>query len=413
MRKYYLVILASFFLALVSCQSDELIDTLESMEGGRIEPINASLANDSIIVELNPDDFPKIEKVKTRGSDYLWEELYQLNGIEFFIQSKNTYFGKNTLETQGKGAEMKLSAHSITNKAQMFYLKFLPPSSGISYLIYSYKENVPIGVGSYPSNPDKYVLYAKSSDSGGLFGFSWDFYAGDKSYVIENKDVIGGGSNYWDIYYHSITANNGNIDLFKTTKAANQQFTIAPNDEFTIESLDFDLINARITSSTPISIKTFEVETASNPITKELTVDETKIEETSFQESSSTTIKHSGGGNVGISIKIVKIGGNYSFEKSDTQQVTYGSKSSITRKITDKTTVTIPPYTLGVINYQSIKHNLDVNYVLKLKGVKSKKLIEMKGTWFGVDYTTDRFVVKEYDIKTKELKNTRQVVTQK
>lgn len=411
MKKYYLAILVSFSLTLVSCQNDEF--TLENVEG-RIESLDASShASDSAILELHPDDFPKIEKAKTRGGDYLWEELYQLNGIEFFIQSKDTYFGKNTLEAQGKGKEIKLSAYSITNKAQMFYLKFLPPSTGISYLIYSYQENVPIGVGSYPSNPDKYVLYAKSSDSGGLFGFSWDFYAGDKSYVIENQDIIGGGSNYWDIYYYSLTANNGNIDLFKTTKAANQQFTIVPNDEFTIESLDFDLTNARITSSRPISIKTFEIEAASNSITKELTVEETKTEETSFQESSSTTIKHSGGGNVGISIKIVKIGGNYSFEKSDTQQVVYGSKSSITRKITDKTMVTIPPYTLGIIDYQSIKHNLDVNYTLKLKGVKSQKLIEMRGTWFGVDYTTDRFVVKEYDLETKNLKNTRQIVTQK
>lgn len=398
-------------LALISCQNDEIMGGIEDAK--EVIQTRSLSVNDSTIVELNPADFPKIEKNKVKGGDYLWDELYQLNGIEFFIQSKDSYFGKNTLETQGAGNELKLSEFSITNDAQKFYLRFLPASTGIPYLIYSFKEKTPIGVGSYSSAPDKYVLYAKKSDSGSLFGFSWDFYKGDKSYIIENQDLIGGGSNYWDIYYYSITANNGNIDLLKTTKGPNQQFTIVPNDEFTLESLDFDLTTARITSSTPVSIKTFEIEAASNPITKELTVDETKTEETSFQESSSTTIKHSGSGNVGISIAIVKIGGSYSFEKSNTQQVAYGSKSTISKKITDKTTVTIPPYKLGVIDYQSIKHSLDVNYVLKVKGVKTNKIIEMKGTWYGVDYTTDRFVVKEYDLRTKALTRTREIITNK
>lgn len=178
-----------------------------------------------------------------------------------------------------------------------------------------------------------------------------------------------------------------------------------------IQTLDFDLTTARITNSTPVSIKSFEIETASNPITKELTVDESKTEETSFQESTSTTIRYSGSGTVGISIAIVKIGNNYSFENSNTQQVVYGSKSTITRKITDKTTVTIPPYTLGKIDYQSIKHSLNVNYTLKAKGIRTNKIIELKGTWFGVDYTTDRFVVKEYDLKTKTLYRTREIIT--
>lgn len=409
MKKKDLLTFVILSLAVVSCQNDEIIDGIES--ANEVIETRCLSANDSTIVELNPDDFPKIEKSQTRGGDNVWEELYQLNGIEFFIQSKDSYFGKNTLETQGAGKELKLSSLSMTNNAQLFYLRFLPASTGIPYLLYSYKEKVPIGVGSYPSNPDKYVLYAKSSDSGSLFGFSWDFYKGDKTYVIENQDLIGGGSNYWDIYYYSITANNGNIDLLKTTKGTNQQFTIVPNDEFTIESLDFDLTTARITNSVPVSIKTFEIQTASAPITKVLTVDESKTEETSFQESSSTTIKHTGGGGVGISIKIVSIDGKYSFEKSNTQQVAYGSKSTITRRITDQTTVTIPPYKRGWIDYQSIKHQLDVNYVLKLRGVRTDKIIEMKGTWFGVDYTTDRFIVKEYDLKTKSLSRTREIVT--
>ena len=110
---------------------------------------------------------------------------------------------------------------------------------------------------------------------------------------------------------------------------------------------------------------------------------------------------------VSLSIKIVKVGGAYSFEKSNTQIVAYESKSSITRRISDETTVTIPPNTKGVIDYQSIEHSLDVDYVVVFKGIESNKLIEMRGTWKGVDYTTDHFIVNEYDRTTNTLKNTR------
>ena len=37
----------------------------------------------------------------------------------------------------------------------------------------------------------------------------------------------------------------------------------------------------------------------------------------------------------------------------------------------------------------------------------------MKGTWLGVDYTTDRFIVKEYDLKKKNLSRVREIITTK
>ena len=146
-------------LVITSCQNDEVIGELMNTKE---EMCTRSLCvNDSTIVELNPADFPEIEKKKARGGDNVWEELYQLNGIEFFIQSKDVYFNNNTLETQGAGKELKLSKFSADNDAQKFYLRFLPASSGIPYMIYSYKEKKPIGVGSYTSAPDKYVLYTR------------------------------------------------------------------------------------------------------------------------------------------------------------------------------------------------------------------------------------------------------------
>lgn len=96
---------------------------------------------------------------------------------------------------------MKLVSQDNTDNAQLFYLDFPPSSTGIPFLIYSYKEQEPIGVGSYASDPDTYVLYTQESGSSSLFGFSWDFYLNsDKDgYIIENQDIIGSGSDDpWD-----------------------------------------------------------------------------------------------------------------------------------------------------------------------------------------------------------------------
>lgn len=406
-----------FAFVFTACDNNELLQSNHmDTENKEIKTRAGKILDNDSIIQLNEKDFPKHNTVKKRlmASDNIWQDLYQLNGIEFFIQSKDTYFGKNTIETYGKGKELKLSAYSPSNPAQLFYIKFLPPSTGIQYLIYSYKENVPIGVGQYSNNP-RYVLYAKSSDQGSLFGFSWDFYAKDKSYFIENRDIIsGGGSNPWDIYYHSITANNGVIDLLRTSKTANQEFSIIPNDIFTVNSFDIELESAQITKSEPVILKQFIVESASQPITKELVVEESKTEETNFQESSSTTIKHSGDLSVGLSLKVItSIGGKFSFEKSNTQAVSYAYKSSITRRISDKTAVTIPPNTKAIIDYQSIKHNLRVNYVIVFKGIRSSKLIQVKGVWDGVDYTTDHFIVNEYDREKMTLKATRVLLSTK
>jgi hypothetical protein len=110
------------------------------------------LPGDSII-QLDSTKFPKRPKDLNRvAAADIFSDLYQLNGMNFFIQTKDSYFGKNSLQSQGKGKEVILAPFSSSNGNQLFYLRFLPASSGIPYLIYSTNEGTPIGAGSYATN---------------------------------------------------------------------------------------------------------------------------------------------------------------------------------------------------------------------------------------------------------------------
>lgn len=64
--------------------------------------------------------------------------------------------GQPYLSTQGMRKELILSAYSSSK----FYLKILPPSSGIPYLIYSKSYNKPLVCGQYNNDPNnKLVLF--------------------------------------------------------------------------------------------------------------------------------------------------------------------------------------------------------------------------------------------------------------
>jgi len=144
MKKFYLLIF--IVTILISCSKEEEIDPQfanPSMEkNADLKQISkqASVLNDSII-PLNPEDFPDIDiennALSTQTS--VFSDLYQLDGIEFFIKSKYSYFGNNTLQSTGKGNEVVLASYSTTNDTQLFYLQFLPASTGVIGK-YKYRE---------------------------------------------------------------------------------------------------------------------------------------------------------------------------------------------------------------------------------------------------------------------------------
>lgn len=405
---------------LLSCSKEEVdpqfSDPSKSMKNSNAKQISkkASVFNDSII-PLNPKDFPdlKNENNALATQTSIFSDLYQLEGIEFFIKSKNSYFGKNTLQSTGKGREVILASYSETNNAQLFYLRFLPASTGIPYLIYSYKEQTPIGAGSYSSDPDNHVLYTQQSGSSSLFGFSWDFYlnANKDGYIIENQDLTGSGSGgYWDIFYYALQSRSGNLDFVKRNNSSiYQQFNFIPNDQFTVEEVNLDYSYTNITESFPLILK---VGTATNSTTNNmaqtLTFSETREEKTSFDESSGISTTNTGEVNVGVSLfEVVEIGGSYTIQQGEQENVAYGESSSRSITATDSYNFIIPPNTSVTYKFVAMKHKVDIGYTVKLKGVRTEKLMNISGIYEGVDYSSTQLEVTEIPIGTRSVRGTK------
>ena len=127
-----------------------------------------SLVNDSIITPLIVDS-NLLERAKTKMSpsyddnydEYFSSNMFNLRELPITLKAR----GKgNTsgqyLSSNGAGKEVNLRS---TNQSiwEQFYLKVLPASSGIPYLIYSKQSNTPIAVGQYDSNPNYKVLFAQ------------------------------------------------------------------------------------------------------------------------------------------------------------------------------------------------------------------------------------------------------------
>ncbi|MFT3903647.1 MAG: hypothetical protein QM727_10750 [Niabella sp.] len=369
------------------------------------EPIQAKIP-DSTIIPLDETKFPKKNK-KVSLMSYSSSELNQLEGLEFYIQSKDSYYGKNSFKTKGLGKEITLEPFSSGNKAELFYLKILPATSGIPYLIYSYDQKAPIGVGTYPSNPNKYLLYtANSTNPSSLFGFSWDFYKNDaqNNYYIENQDLVGQGSGgWWDIYNYVISINDGTIGFAKNNYLISQQFSIVPNDEFTIEELEFTEIGAQIlqtSPSFPLKAETIK-NNGANPLIRKLDISVTQSDASSFKETSAISTKYTASSKVGASLfKVVEASGTFTFERGTQETIEYGKSSNRTTTITDSYSLTVSPYSVLTWKYTASRHNIRLPYTVHLKGVKTGKLLTINGLWEGYDYTFTTLEITESPINS-------------
>jgi hypothetical protein len=186
--------------------------------------------------------------------------VYNIREIPITIQARgqaNT--GNRYLQTNGKSKELTL-AGSVTSNAQKFYLKVLPASSGIPYLIYSQQENTPISIGQYNSNPNNKVLFTLPDANGSLYSAGWDLKpcSANKGYfAIESNSYIGQSdpNNMWSIFYHVVEVQNNNkLGYAQYTKKATQEFRILPVNSFSLQSIIYDASSATITPASQIKI---------------------------------------------------------------------------------------------------------------------------------------------------------------
>jgi len=401
MKKYLYYALITF--VFISCQKEKVVSDLSGSE--KLATIAADslalrLTNDSIIA-LDSTKFPKRPGQKRVASTDVFSSLYQLNGIDFFIQTKDSYFGKNTFQAQGKGQEVILAPYSLSNSSQLFRLRFLPSSSGIPYLIYSSQQNAPIGAGSYASNPNNYVLYTQAANNNSLFGFSWDFSLNtdQNAYYFENQDILGQGSGGpWDVYNYVLNVSNGIIGFTRKNTSYYQQLNIIPNDEFVVQdNIQISLDDAQITESNPVVLRQGEViNNTGNTLQRTLSFAETKTDASSFSETNGITTRKTGNASVKVTLfKVLDLGGGYTWENGTQETTQYGTNTSRSVTITESFNIPVPPNTISTYKFKAIHHKIKLSYVATMIGVNTSKVLNIGGVYTGVDYTTSSLEVSE------------------
>lgn len=337
---------------------------------------------------------------------YLWEELWSIREIPIYFIAKESNWGKNTLTTQGKGKEVKFDNFGGGREDQKFYIKILPASTGIPYLIYSYKEKTPLSIGSYSSNPDKKVLFVRS-DTNFPYGSSWDFKYGKRSehsFIIESQDYISSsGSSWWDIYNNVIGVKDNSLFLDKYNNQKNQEFDILPVEEFRIKQVRF--INDNTTTLTNLPDRAFKTYyTNDSPIqqTKILKIADEVTETSNFQNKTSLSFT------LKTTTKVkVPFFAEGSVETSTTTgtEFTFGKSESKKRAISHEFPLVVPSNYYAECTIFLSQYKADVAFEAIAEGLTSKREIKIKGRWDGVSFSEDRTIVTMNPINNPSAKS--------
>lgn len=390
MKTTFLLIFLIVF-GFYSCSSDQeqiLSSTSENIQKLMEDSLNKG---DEAILPMEGirDTLQRPPVSKTSYDDYIEFKrgLDQLDNIPFYLKVKGNSTSKQFLNATNKGSELTVQTYKA-NSNQQFYIKVLPASSGIPYLIYSKQTNTPIRVGAYASSPNVKVLYASQDVSGTLFGASWDFRQGEyspESYVIENQDYPQQGSSglWYDIYYNVISVNDAKISFSKYTKSPRQEFEIIPVETFQIQSIKFNIDASAVLTKLP-EIVLIDRFTNNGPVdqthkftlTEIITETSTFTRKTTYNVSASTEIK----------AKVPFIAsGKITTSISFGQEYTYGRSESLSRTISREYPIVVPAGYNAEVTLSLLKYNMDVEYEATCRGLTSGKIITIKGRWTGVN----------------------------
>jgi hypothetical protein len=395
MKNLFSYLWATALLIIISsCSSDEAFSNKNNSTEANAKNANlkSTLKNDTtkvndIIVPLegNRDTLKRPGALKRLSATDSYE-IDQLNEIPIYLKVMGNSSSKQFITASTKGAELNMNTYT-GNLSQQYYIKVLPPSTGIPYLIYSKNTNTPISVGSYQSNPNVKVLYARNDSSGSLFGSSWDFDRGEyteNSFVIKNQDFPeSGGGSWWDIYYNAITVNDSKILFSKYNNSPRQEFEIIPVETFVVEKIQFDVDAGTILSNAPLQVYK-EGYTNSGPIEQTYTfaINTSYTKSSNYNRSTSYKVTLSASVKAGVPFFAE---GEIKTSTEFGQNFTYGESESATIAVNRSYPVKVPPNNRADLTLTFFTYNMNVDYIATCRGLTSGKIIQIKGVWSGID----------------------------
>lgn len=186
--------------------------------------------------------------------------IYAIRELPITIKARSiangSTSGYNYFTCRNAGEEVVLATTtrgiSINNR---FYLKILPSTAGIPYLIYSMASNTPLSVGYYNSNPDEKIIMTCKEEPSSYYSCSWDLlpspsYSG--YFTIQSNSYLGqhDPNDMWSVFYYVLEASANNKLRYNQYVAnkAEQEFLITPIPEFELQSIEYDLNSASIST---------------------------------------------------------------------------------------------------------------------------------------------------------------------
>lgn len=324
--------------------------------------------------------------------DFFSSNMYAIRELPITIQVRSIASGSTSgytyLYCTGAGQEVTLS-----NVKSSFYLKILPASSGIPYLIYSNASKTPLSVGYYTNNPNNKILISAKDNSGSLFSASWNllpssYYKG--YFTIESESYLGQSDpdNMWSVFNYVLEAKGNNKLGYgqPVNNKAQQEFMITPTCDFNLTDLKFDLDNATVTEGqllpTTFSLTNIDYFEKTEKIEIEFTGQETSF----FNETRGTLNLNVTDPDSMMFQRPQPISGKAVITKEspkDAKYLTSTEKFNVTK--TFETSIDMKPRCLLQLKAKLKTFTLNVPYVVTAQYKYNNELreVKVKGVWKG------------------------------
>lgn len=265
-KSFYYFFVVAVLLGMFACSQDEV----EIFHENDVSKIETKVLNGedslSVIIPLVIDS-NLIEMAKAKKATVYYNaddpdyssNMYAIREMPIYIRARGN---EGFLSSNGIGKEITLSSR-INFRTCRFYLKVLPSSSGIPYLIYSNDTGTPLSVGQYENDPNNKVLFARSNNTGSLMSADWDLIPSSsyKGYfVIESQSYLGQAdpNNPWSIFNYVLeTKSDVKLGFGQYTKKTEQEFSISPVDDFTLHHIEFHKDGSTVTKRAPMKLITY------------------------------------------------------------------------------------------------------------------------------------------------------------
>lgn len=359
-------------LILVSCQND-LNETLNN--GLDIPKTKSSLSVPSVLSQL--DGIPVNIKLKSGNQNYSYlsankkSNQVDLNSIDDGSLRQRWLIGQNggSISVEG-GAYSNGHIYPDTGKGN-----FNPMITNLGFVSAFLQE------GQVEST---YYICALIPDLSSIYGETYYLYSVDavNRGLLFGKENKTRGRNLWEIIPVET------FEIIDVKYAQEVTDRVEPSLQF-IRAYNLNNINGP------------------SPLTHSFDVSEEFTESSTFgkTEGLTTTSKISNSASFNIGLPFIKGDGKVDTELTTQKSWTYSEGKTVTNKkiIKDTFGYTVPPYTNIRINLNLMVYDLNVTYIITLKGNESDRIIKLKGKWEGVEATVFTYEPKVVQGNTNQV----------